>query len=628
MAVNRYDNPAQAQFINTYVPIPFEQLYTLGKEAKAEVDKAYNAYTSALDKWGEFKSPSEVDTKAFYGETYGRALPIAEEMARNIDLIKTPEGRAKIFSAINNVDRAKLSMLKQSADNLRARQEINAKLMMEGKYNPLWHDVDFTNYNTQSSGIYNDLAPLAYKDIRELSDPYYSKLQKGYLYTKGGYDYFGNTMEDLEGVANAHLNDIANTPEAKMHMQKYMESTGANAQQALEWLRQSVIDSNIDRTIRPVREVNKFALEAMRQQGELNKLRAKNGEAGTAIPDTYSRIQYELGNAEAEKLYSSPIFENSRAARAAGNEAILSLQNAYQAGSITQDQYIKGMQEIQAKESKMAPEYAKAYQQDIRNAFYRNSYISPETGVASDRIADYYSGANRTLDEITYSIPGTITNAYNMHQATSKIEISDRGVPTTGYVSPSSVGMILSSDYVNKLMGVAPQNVKYMVKDKSDPGLERNFAEDLKRGVFKNVIRIPMSTGMNTVVDGKSAIVQRMRVKIPKSTLEAAGYDIDDFNERIANNTNNHNKEYTLGMDWLSADTFGETNINIKVDDKNNTLNDTYYTFDVMEVMPPNGTNRVLMDQEANDVYGGSKMQNEQYGSTLIDTFGNINFQY
>lgn len=321
MAVNRYDNPAQAQFINTYVPIPFEQLYTLGKEAKAEVDKAYNAYTSALDKWGEFKSPSEVDTKAFYGETYGRALPIAEEMARNIDLIKTPEGRAKIFSAINNVDRAKLSMLKQSADNLRARQEINAKLMMEGKYNPLWHDVDFTNYNTQSSGIYNDLAPLAYKDIRELSDPYYSKLQKGYLYTKGGYDYFGNTMEDLEGVANAHLNDIANTPEAKMHMQKYMESTGANAQQALEWLRQSVIDSNIDRTIRPTREVNPYSLLAAKTQAAKkakeqevsSQSRVKELQAALALRrynklgDEQKKIFDETGNVENDlnSLYHS-----------------------------------------------------------------------------------------------------------------------------------------------------------------------------------------------------------------------------------------------------------------------------------------------------------------------------------
>lgn len=321
MAVNRYDNPAQAQFINTYVPIPFKQLYTLGKEAKAEVDKALNAYTKALDEWGEFKSPSEVDTKAFYGETYGRALPIAEEMARNIDLIKTPEGRAKIFSVINNVDRAKLSMLKQSADNLRARQEINAKLMMEGKYNPLWHDVDFTNYNTQSSGIYNDLAPLAYKDIRELSDPYYSKLQKGYLYTKGGYDYFGNTMEDLEGVANAHLNDIANTPEAKMHMQKYMESTEANAQQALEWLKQSVIDSNIDRTIRPTREVNPYSLLAAKTQAAKkakeqevsSQSRVKELQAALALRrynklgDEQKKIFEETGNVENDlnSLYHS-----------------------------------------------------------------------------------------------------------------------------------------------------------------------------------------------------------------------------------------------------------------------------------------------------------------------------------
>lgn len=627
MAVNRYDNPAQAQFINTYVPIPFEQLYTLGKEAKAEVDKALNAYTTALDKWGEFRSPSEKDTREFYNETYGRALPIAEELAKNIDLIKTPEGRAKIFSVINNTDRAKLSMLKQSADNLRSRQQINAKLMMEGKYNPLWHSVDFTNYSTTDSGIYNDLSPLAYKSEVDLVKPFVDNLKPSSLGTEGGYLMHGVSQEAVKAQVDKNLSSILNTPEAQKHIQVLM-SQGMSKDAATNTFVNNVYTAANEFAWKDRSGVDAFALEAMRQQGELNKLRAKNGYAGTAIPDTYSRIQYELGNAEAEKLYSSPIFENSRAVRAAGNEAILSLQNAYQAGSITQDQYIKGMQEIQAKEAKMAPEYAKAYQQDIRNAFYRNSYISPETGVASDRIADYYSGANRTLDEITYSIPGTITNAYNVHQATSKIEISDRGVPTTGYVSPSSVGMILSSDYVNKLMGVAPQNVKYMVKDKSDPGLERNFAEDLKRGVFKNVIRIPMSTGMNTVVDGKSAIVQRMRVKIPKSTLEAAGYDMDDFNERIANNTGNLKKRY-LGFDWLAKDEdYRDDNLNIKINDENNTLNDTYYTFDVMEVMPPNGTNRVLMDQEANDVYGGSKMQNEQYGSTLIDTFGNINFQY
>lgn len=36
---------------------------------------------------------------------------------------KTAEGRSKIYSAINNVDRAKLSMLRQSAEGLRERQK-------------------------------------------------------------------------------------------------------------------------------------------------------------------------------------------------------------------------------------------------------------------------------------------------------------------------------------------------------------------------------------------------------------------------------------------------------------------------------------------------------------------------
>ncbi len=39
-------------------------------------------------------------------------------------------------------------------------------------------------------------------------------LQRGYLYTKGGYDYFGNSKEDIEAVADAHYNDIVSTPEA------------------------------------------------------------------------------------------------------------------------------------------------------------------------------------------------------------------------------------------------------------------------------------------------------------------------------------------------------------------------------------------------------------------------------
>lgn len=36
MATNLYTRPAEANFINTYVPIPFEQLYTVANAYKTE----------------------------------------------------------------------------------------------------------------------------------------------------------------------------------------------------------------------------------------------------------------------------------------------------------------------------------------------------------------------------------------------------------------------------------------------------------------------------------------------------------------------------------------------------------------------------------------------------------------
>ena len=51
--MNEYSNPAQAQFINTYVPIPFEQLYNLGLQAKQDVEKAVEKVLAAGYRTGD-----------------------------------------------------------------------------------------------------------------------------------------------------------------------------------------------------------------------------------------------------------------------------------------------------------------------------------------------------------------------------------------------------------------------------------------------------------------------------------------------------------------------------------------------------------------------------------------------
>ena len=618
MAVNRYDNPAQAQFIDTYVPIPFEQLYTLGKQAQDNVNQALKDYSAALDKWADFTSPSQVDTQAWYNETYGRALPVAEEMAKNMDLIRTPEGRARIYSVINNVDRAKLSMLRQSADNLRARQEANQRLMALGLYNPEWHDLDFANYNTQTSGIFNDVSPLPYKSEVDMVKPFVDNLKDSFLGSRGGYLYTGVTQEQVRHQIDLNMSSILNTPQAQRHLE-VLVNRGLTPDQALTTLRNSLYTAGDEFVRENISGVDAFALENLRQA---NRLRLKGaGQQQGQIPDTYSRVYYDTARKEADQLYSNPIFANSRELRLESNRRALELSNQLESGVITQEQYNSEMQNLAQHEQGRGEEYQKAYQDDMKKLFGSLTNIDPTVGVAKDATGTYVDGANRVLNEITYNIPGQIVNAYNKSKSTAEVELQDGNVPVTGYVSPTSKGMMLDVDYVNKLMGVAPQNMRYMVEDNN--GRERNFAEDLRNGVFKNIIRIPQSTGMTSNVNGDNAIVQRVRIKIPRTSVEAAGYDIDSFDENVLRPRNMTQGGWFFGLGTRNVANVQE-DLNIKTQDGQQSLTDTYYTFDVMEVMDPSGSERLMWDQEANDLYGGSKMQNEQYNQSFIDSYDDI----
>ena len=67
-----YDQAAQAQFLNTYAPINFGELYRIGSAQKQAVDEAAQQFSNQLQKFGEFRSPSQVDTQKYYDLTIGK----------------------------------------------------------------------------------------------------------------------------------------------------------------------------------------------------------------------------------------------------------------------------------------------------------------------------------------------------------------------------------------------------------------------------------------------------------------------------------------------------------------------------------------------------------------------------
>ena len=211
MTANRYDQAAEAPILNTYVPINFGELYRIGATQKAAVDEAAKQFSTALQKFGEFRSPSAVDTQNWYNLTINRkdVQDAISQIAQNPDAMKDASFRANLQSLINSTDYSSLSLLKESADNLRLGLQTRAKMKAEGLYNEDWDESDIANYDTLGTKkVFEDISPVKFMTANQLSNPYFDNLKPGSLGVqwKDGvkYQVTGNNMDDLYAVANAH----------------------------------------------------------------------------------------------------------------------------------------------------------------------------------------------------------------------------------------------------------------------------------------------------------------------------------------------------------------------------------------------------------------------------------------
>lgn len=266
MAANMYDQAAQAQFINTYVPINFGELYRIGAAQKAAVDEAAQQFGTQLQKFGEFQSPSQIDTQRYYDLTIGRQdfQNAINQMVSNPDALKDAAFRSQLQSMINSVDYGTLSNLRSSRDAMLKRQEVNQKLMLENRFNLLWHDVDFANYDTVNSKIFDDIAPLPYMSVRELVEPYVNNLKGEFLGAKNGFLWNGVTDEMTDAQLQKNLSSIQNTPQYQKYLETY-QKMGLNPEQAQQQLLNEIYTAGREYTWNKA-DRDPMAIENMRLQ--------------------------------------------------------------------------------------------------------------------------------------------------------------------------------------------------------------------------------------------------------------------------------------------------------------------------------------------------------------------------
>lgn len=497
MATNRFDKPIESEYISQYTPIPFEQLYAIGKANNERVDKAYQDLGNQFTKWSEFRSPSAVDTKRWYDLTVGAGQDIVNKLAANPDLIKTAEGRSLIQSFINTRPYNELSQLQQSKEGLLQRQKVNQQLMLSGKYNPMWHDIDFTNYNTLDSGVFNDVAPLAYKSEVDLVKPYVDNLKPGFIRQEGAYDWRGVSSERTDQEIANNISAIYNTPEAQKHIQVLIQQgytpERANALFADRIYRAGREFAYEDRELNPLSKIY--------EEDRLKRARTKEQQA-TQKPFRLTESIAATGG-DAFKL---------------GTQAYIANKYRDQINSLT-DQYNKAVESNDTLS-------ANIFKEQLRKIYNESNSYTPNKlfneifkEYATDGKLTNIDLSNATNDILNrFAAPSPIASVNDLLQTTIPGVTSETVTTPLGKyrVIANPRQLDLATDVISEIAGY-----KHVESGKN------KFRDALKNGKLTNVI-LQQGGNILTLPVNKNGQVQPnssqvITVAIPQSQLDALG---------------------------------------------------------------------------------------------------------
>lgn len=551
MQANRYDRAAEAPILNTYVPINFGELYRIGAAQKQAVDEAAQQFSSQLQKFGEFRSPSSIDTQNYYNLTINRqdVQDAINQMVSNPDALKDAGFRANLQSIINNTDYNSLSLLKESADNLRAGLEMRAKMEAEGRYKRSWDSANIPNYDTLGSNkVFDQITPLRYMTADELANPYFSNLKPssiGSVWKDGvKYNRTGITYDTLYDIADARFNDLINTPQGQQYYREALEAAGGDRDLARQQFVGMIADSQRDRIINQD-TVDPYWLAMAKQSAR------SSGDADIIRPNP---TRLDFLNESITKSTTSRIgsrFESYK-------DYIAGLVTKYPNTKIAEDarKGLKNLDNIQDEYSSMvgaAKEYYNRYEitgniNDYDNAVIaskRASYLQNQMiGLASKHVVrdefqrvagfsplehqdskefdtkKYLKGVNAALNVVSSPV-GLLEKddlLTGVGALSTEIQDSD-GIKHQGYQFNSTEGFLLPETVFSLVAG----NKGGGRKARRDAGILRDtsfpFRELVESGSISGVQFIPDNKAVKT---GPGDIALSGKLRIPKEKVEEA----------------------------------------------------------------------------------------------------------
>ena len=234
-----YDTQMMLAAINTA-----KDMYEKGQQEIKDFKKEY----------GDFLTPIQKDADWYNKNVTGKVRDTVNYLyANGIDPLRSAEGRAAISRIINTMPVGEINMLRQSAENAAMFNKAKLELQAKGLYNPMleqYDGVSMDSYDTLKDGVWNRMSPTPYQNMAAFTKDYFDNIKPfSRSAFKNGVNYTTKEIneQDLHNIADAHFNDLVNTPQGQLMYKMYIDKSNGNLKAARQMFNDAVVAGNMDR---------------------------------------------------------------------------------------------------------------------------------------------------------------------------------------------------------------------------------------------------------------------------------------------------------------------------------------------------------------------------------------------
>jgi hypothetical protein len=228
MDISRYDQPAQSNaqntFVQTYSPIPFNEMMAVGQMKQQQYEQGMNALMKTYeDTYNLRYIPNTKDEQYIKGQVIPTTKEIFDKYS-NED-ISDPVVRRQLRQELaQKIDKSKVKDIQDSWVGWAQNEQVKQKLAEEGKYAD-YLDKDSSGYDTSRNGVWNFHTP-AKLDYRKQAEDYFNNVEPdSYVNSEGEIVRYVNPSK-IKHVASGVVQHFRETNEGQQKLKELEASHG------------------------------------------------------------------------------------------------------------------------------------------------------------------------------------------------------------------------------------------------------------------------------------------------------------------------------------------------------------------------------------------------------------------